>query len=222
VESDFSIVLLRTSEVDLMMCTVDVTSPEDSMSLSTKSIHILREFTVKDDLPLPGIFGFPSIGEIYPEEIEDISIVYAFDSEFLSFRVLREILLRIGQDVSYVDMTGALWSQFHMRYPSLICCRVTRKRVEKSDVKILIHSLMDPRSCSRISWLFCRIVVSSIMHRIFEVFGDFIMSCLDLLHEEDIWIMSFEKVHEFSFIMSGADAVYVPGDDTHRWIIYIV
>ena len=55
------------------------------------------------------------------------------------------------------------------------------------------------------------------MHRIFEVFGDFVMSSLDLLHEEDIWIMSFEKVYEFSFIMSGADAVYVPGDDTHSF-----
>jgi hypothetical protein len=64
VESDFSIVLLRTSEVDLMMCTVDIASPEDSMSLSTKSIHILRELTIEYNLPFPGILGFSSIREV--------------------------------------------------------------------------------------------------------------------------------------------------------------
>lgn len=63
-ESDFSIVLFRTSEIDLMVSTVDVPSPEDTMSLGTESIHILRELAVEDDLPFPCVFRFPTIREV--------------------------------------------------------------------------------------------------------------------------------------------------------------
>ena len=59
-----------------MMCTVDVAPPEDSMSLSAEGIHILREFTVEDDLPFPGIFGFPSIGEVDTEDIQDFLLFF--------------------------------------------------------------------------------------------------------------------------------------------------
>lgn len=60
------------------------------------------------------------------------------------------------------------------------------------------------------------------MHRIFEFFGDLIVSCLDLLHEEDIRIIGLDESSEFSLTRGSTDAVYIPGDDTHREKIYMI
>lgn len=63
-----------------MMSTVDIPSPEDTMSLGTECVHIFREFTIEDDLSLPGIFRFPTIREVDTEDVEDLLI--ALLSEF--------------------------------------------------------------------------------------------------------------------------------------------
>jgi hypothetical protein len=45
---------------------------------------------------------------------------------------------------------------------------------------------------------------------------DLIMSCLDLLHQDDIWIIGGDESSEFSLVVSRSDTVDIPGDDTHR------
>jgi hypothetical protein len=42
------------------------------------------------------------------------------------------------------------------------------------------------------------------------------MTCLDLLEEDNIWIVLFDQIFELSFVRDGADTVDIPGDDTHR------
>jgi hypothetical protein len=71
-----------------------------------------------------------------------------------------------------------------------------------------------PGSC--ISGLFGRIVVGSIGSWMLEFERDLVMSCLDLLHQDDIWIIGGDEGREFSLVMSRSDTVDIPGDDTHR------
>ena len=73
-ESDFSIVFLRTCEIDLMMGTVQISSPEDMVSSITELIHAFRELMIKYDLSLPGIITFSTIWEIDSENIKNFSI----------------------------------------------------------------------------------------------------------------------------------------------------
>ncbi len=66
-ESYFSIILLRTSKIDRMMSTIDITSPDDRISTLSKRIHILRKFTIEYEFPLPRHFRFSTIWEINTE-----------------------------------------------------------------------------------------------------------------------------------------------------------
>ncbi len=71
------------------MSAVDISSPEDRVSLGTEGIHVFRELAVEDDLPFPRIFGFPSVREVDTKDIEDI---YWFYSPLI--KGVRGILLR--------------------------------------------------------------------------------------------------------------------------------
>jgi hypothetical protein len=93
--------------------------------------------------------------------------------------------------------------------------RISWETREKRYIKILKYSRMYPCSCPCISWLFSRIVVGSIGGWILEFERDLIMSCLDLLHQDDIWIIGGDEGREFSLVVSRSDTVDIPGDDTH-------
>ncbi len=69
VKSYFSFVCLRSSQVNLMMCTVEVSSPENMVSLRTKHIHITRELCIKNQFSLPRFFAFSTIRKINPKNI---------------------------------------------------------------------------------------------------------------------------------------------------------
>jgi hypothetical protein len=71
-KSYLSVIFLRTSEVDLMMSTVQISTPEDSMPLVTEAIHILRELTIEDELPLPCLFTLSTIWEVDAEDVYHI------------------------------------------------------------------------------------------------------------------------------------------------------
>lgn len=42
------------------------------------------------------------------------------------------------------------------------------------------------------------------------------MSSLNLLHEENIWILFTDEILEFSLVGRRTDTIHVPGDDTHK------
>lgn len=49
-----------------------------------------------------------------------------------------------------------------------------------------------------------------------EIVRKLIGFCLDLLDEEDIRIIFFDQILDFSFFFDSADTVHVPGDDVHN------
>lgn len=184
---DFSIVFTRTSQIDRMMGTVEISAPEDHVSTLSEAIHIFRELSVKYEFILPGLLAFSTIWEVDPENIDHLPC-------------MREL---------------------EMSNTSLTRRRVSLETIEKSICHLREESLVDPDSRTRISWLFSRIVVGRIVFWCLEFWGDFIVSCLDLLHEEYIRIVGFEELRELSFICCGTDAIHIPGDDTHREKYYL-
>ena len=69
VKSYFSFVCFWTGEIDLMMCTVEVSSPENMVSLWAKHIHIAGELRIENQLPLPSILTLSTIRKINPKNI---------------------------------------------------------------------------------------------------------------------------------------------------------
>ncbi len=72
-ESDFSIIRIRTSQIDRMMSTIDISTPEHAMTKLSERIGILSKFLIKYKLSLPCIFRFSSIGKIDSKYIKNIS-----------------------------------------------------------------------------------------------------------------------------------------------------
>jgi hypothetical protein len=75
---------------------------------------------------------------------------------------------------------------------------------------------MHPCTCPGISWLLGRIVIGNIWKWREEVISELVRGRLDLLHEEDIWILLADDPSEFSLVRCCSDAVHIPRDDTHR------
>jgi hypothetical protein len=78
---------------------------------------------------------------------------------------------------------------------------------------------MHPHTRASISWLFCRIIVSSIVRGRDEVGRELVGSRLYLLEKEYIRIVLLYEILDFSFFLDCTDTVHIPGDDTHKNII---
>ena len=129
-----------------------------------------------------------------------------------TFSTIREI------DTKNIEHTHIRFqNHLDMCYSTFICCRITRETIEKSDGRLLIDSIMDPYSCPSISCFFCRIVVGSIIWWREKIWRELIWSGLDLLHEENIWIVFLDQILDFSFFFCSSDTVYIPGDDFHNY-----
>jgi hypothetical protein len=105
-----------------------------------------------------------------------------------------------------------------MSNPSLIGSWILWDHILEYDIIILRDPRMDPDSRPCISRFFCWIVGSNIWEWVKEVFSEFVGCRFDLLHEENIRIFTVEKICEFSLLMSRADTIDVPRDDSHREI----
>jgi hypothetical protein len=52
-ESDLAIIGIGSSQIDRMVCTVDIATPEDAMPECSKRIHICGELSIKHEFALP-------------------------------------------------------------------------------------------------------------------------------------------------------------------------
>ncbi len=183
-ESYFSIIRLRPSEIDRIMCTIDISSPEDTMPKFSKWIHIRRKLCIEYELPLPSLFGFSTIWKIDPEYIYHLS--------------------------------SWLVSQRNMCHSPFIGNRISWKTGDEFYSVSLKYSGMKPCTRTRISSFLRRIIVGSIWNWRIEVYWELIRSSLDLLHENNIWIIHIDQILYLSFFLDGSETIYVPGDDTHK------
>ena len=72
-KSYFSIIGFRTCEIDLMMSAVYISSPEHCMPMISQGCYVRSECLIEYELPLPGIFGLPSVREVDPEDIQHLA-----------------------------------------------------------------------------------------------------------------------------------------------------
>lgn len=192
-KSNLPIIFFGSCKIDSMMCTIDISTPEYHMSLVTKFIHICGKFSIKNELILPCLLAFPTIWKINTKDIKN------------------------GLDISRICQSWNLFLlELYMRDSSLIPIRIIWKTGEPDNIILVIHSGMYPDTSTSISRLLCRIVVGNVRERREKILCELIWSGFDLLHEEKIWIMKFDEIHEFSFLMSSSDAIDVPSDDAHK------
>ncbi len=183
-ESYLTIIRLWPGEIDRMMSTIDVSSPEYTMSEFAKRIHIRRKLSIKYELPLPCIFRFATIWKIDPEYIH--------------------------------NFTSWLVSQRNMCHSPFIGNRISWKTRYEFYTMSIKYSGMNPCTSTRIPSFLRRIIVGSIWYRRIEIWWEFIRSSLDLLHEDNIWIISTDQILYLSFFLHSTETIYIPGDDTHK------
>lgn len=71
-KSYFSVIGFRTCKIDLMMCTVEISSPENMMSLRSEFIHIFCKLCIENQFSLPCFFTLPTIWKINTKNIKNI------------------------------------------------------------------------------------------------------------------------------------------------------
>lgn len=188
-ESYLSIICLRPGQIDSMVRTVDISTPEDTMSKFAKWMHICRELSIKYEFTLPSFFWFSTIWEVYPEYINN------FSSWFIG--------------------------QYSMSYSPLIRDRISWKTGHELHSMSIRYSRMYPCTSTSIPCFFCRIIICSIWFWSIEVCWEFIRSSLDLLHEDNIWIIGADQILDFRFFLNGSESVNIPGDDFHIIILQL-
>jgi|GEM_PF-4180000 len=190
-KTDFPIIFLWSGKIDCLMSTVDIPSPENTMSLSTKCVHIFCKFRIEYELILPCLFAFSPIWKVYAKYIDDILYIRLW---IFSFFLLH----------------------LYMRNSSFICGWIFWEIREKLDIIEFKYSRMNPNASTSISRFFCTIVVSYVWNRCKKLIRELIYRCLDFLHEENIWVFCINNSKKFSFFMSCANAIYIPGNNFHK------
>ena len=72
-KSDLSIIFLGSRQIDRMMSTIDISTPENPVSLCSKRMCVVFKFSIKYKFSLPCLFRFSSIREVNSKYINNIS-----------------------------------------------------------------------------------------------------------------------------------------------------
>lgn len=91
-KANFPIIGFWTSQIDRMMSTIDISSPENTVSKETKRVHICRKFSIKNQFSRPGFLRFSSIWEINTKNIHNLPRnlmceCHMSNSSFICYRI---------------------------------------------------------------------------------------------------------------------------------------
>lgn len=95
-KSYFSIIFLRSCKVNSVVCTVDISSPDDVFAMSFVDTCLCCKTFIESEFMLPCFFWFSTIGEVDSIDVcdSDIKIEYCMNnSSFILDRIAGKIMI---------------------------------------------------------------------------------------------------------------------------------
>lgn len=94
VKTNFSIILLRSCQIDFIMCNIDIARPNHDMTLITKRIDRVEKIFEKFQFSRPSLFRLSTIWKINSKNVKDFSLFFQrqmHHTTLIGVRIARKI-----------------------------------------------------------------------------------------------------------------------------------